>query len=379
MHFCLVTNETFDKAYLTALLCSSLSDSIACPVYKVTNENGDVECLESIPYAMMYRYRGKELSCLSRYEYFTNVKVIKVKASATNKKSTRGRKKNRQFAFDNPNILIRLTHFQVLRSKQCTLKLVRNPPPHPGPKPADKESAKVTKAWQKRADRFALFYLLLMRPETALYSHEQENKYRYNWSEFVTFVQELKHNASRDKAPEIDKKRYITMKTFAHGWYTSPRDRAILKLYRNRNRTIWTDDERKHHNRLLGRSKDKSRRELDDLDLLRCLHEGIIDKPQLSAGTQRRILSQMVQGNNIAEHIRVFGRSLPDTEAEVPGTSAAANEDGAERVGGRCTVTTVKGCPKLAESIKSAKPSRELSQAPGPSSGEQTKHERVLL
>ena len=323
---------------------------------------------------MMYRYRGKELSRLNRYEYFSTVKVMKVKASATDKKCKQGRKRNRQFAFDNPEISIRLSHFQVLRSKQCTLKLVRNPPPHPGPKPADEESAKVKKAWQKRADRFALFYLLLMRPETDLYSHEQENKYRYNWSEFVTFVQNLK----RKGAPAIDQKRYIAMKTFAHGWKTSPRDRAILKLYRNRNRTMWTDDEKKHHNRLLGITKAKARRELDDLDLLRSLQGGIIDKPQLPAGTQRRILSQVAQGNKIADHIREFGRSLPETGADVPGMSAAANENGTEQGGGRCTVTTAKGCPKLAESIKSAKPSRELSQAPGPSSGEQTKRERVL-
>ena len=168
------------------------------------------------------------------------------------------------------------------------------------------------------------------------------------------------------------------MKTFAHGWKTSPRDRAILKLYRNRNRLIWTDDERKHHNHLSGITKAKSRRELDDLDLLRSLQGGIIDKPQLPAGTQRRILSQVAQGNKIADHIREFGRSLPETGAEVPGMSAAANENGTERVGDRCTVTTAKSYPKLAESIKSAKPSRALSQAPGPSSGERTKHDRVL-
>ena len=327
---------------------------------------------------MMYRYRGKELSHLSRYEYYSVVKVIKVKASATDKKCKKGRKRNRQFAFDNPNMLISLSHFQVLRSKQCTLKLVRNPPPHPGPKPADKESTKLKKAWQKRADRFALFYLLLMRPETDLYSYKQENQYRYNWSEFITFVQKLKNDSESKNALAIDQMRYISMKTFAHGWKTSPRDRAILKLYRNRNRTMWTDDEKKHHNRLLGITKAKSRRELDDFDLLRSLQGGIIDKPQLPAGTQLRILSQVAQGNKIADHIREFGRSLPETGADVPGMSAAANENGMEQGGGRCTVTTAEGCPKLADSIKSAKPSREVSQAPGPSSGEQTKRECVF-
>ena len=328
---------------------------------------------------MMYRYRGKELLRLSRYKYYSVVKVIKVKASATDKKCKKSRKRNRQFAFDNPNILIRLSHFQVLRSKQCTLKLVRNPPPHPGPKPADKESAKLKKAWQKQADRFALFYLLFMRPETDLYSYKQENQYRYNWSEFITFVQKLKNDSESKNALAIDQMRYISMKTFAHGWKTSPRDRAILKLYRNRNRTMWTDDEKKHHNRLLGITKAKSRRELDDFDLLRSLQGGIIDKPQLPAGTQRRILSQVAQGNKVAEHMREFGRSLPETRAEVLGMSAAVDENSAERVGGQCTVTTANSYPKLAESLKSAKPSRELSGAPDPSLGEQTKSDWVLL
>ena len=217
-----------------------------------------------------------------------------------------------------------------------------------------------------------------MRPETDLYSYKQENQYRYNWSEFITFVQKLKNDSESKNALAIDQMRYISMKTFAHGWKTSPRDRAILKLYRNRNRTMWTDDEKKHHNRLLGITKAKSRRELDDFDLLRSLQGGIIDKPQLPAGTQRRILSQVAQGNKIADHIREFGRSLPETGADVPGMSAAANENGTEQGGGRCTVTTAKGCPKLAESIKSAKLSQELSQAPGPSSGEQTKRECVF-
>ena len=58
---------------------------------------------------MMYRYRGRELSGMNRYEYFCTVKVIKVKVSLTDKKSTRGRKSNKQYEFENEQMGIRMT------------------------------------------------------------------------------------------------------------------------------------------------------------------------------------------------------------------------------------------------------------------------------
>ena len=66
----------------------------------------------------------------------------------------------------------------------------------------------------KKANRFALFYLLLFRPETELYSSAQtvKNTYDYEWPQFLDFVRYLK----RKNSNEIDKMRYWAMMKFVH-------------------------------------------------------------------------------------------------------------------------------------------------------------------
>merc|ERR1712232_290381 len=130
-------------------------------------------------------------------------------------------KKNETYEFENPDMLIRMTYVQVLCSKHCTLKLVSNPPPHPGPEPSADEGAQIKKAWRKRANRFSLFYLMLFRPETDLYSSEQTvNDYEYTWPAFVDFVEYLKRDEDvpANKATDIDRMRYEMMLKFFHGW-----------------------------------------------------------------------------------------------------------------------------------------------------------------
>ena len=100
----------------------------------------------------------------------------------------------------------------------------------------------IHKAWRIKADRFALFYLLLFRPETELYSSAQtvKNTYDYEWPQFLDFVRYLK----REDRNMIDELRYMTMMKFVHGWKTHYRDRIILRMHRNRSRTLWTDNEK---------------------------------------------------------------------------------------------------------------------------------------
>ena len=95
---------------------------------------------------------------------------------------------------------------------------------------------------EKKANYFSLFYLLLFRPETKLYSSAQTVKdtYDYEWPQFLDFV----HSLKRSKR-EIDKERYETMMKFVHGWKTRARDRIILRMHRHRSRTRWTDNEKK--------------------------------------------------------------------------------------------------------------------------------------
>ena len=107
----------------------------------------------------MYRFRGKELSGMSRYEYYSTVKLVRAHKSSKEdgNKGGRGRKKNSSYELENPNIEIYLDYVQVIRSKQCTLKLVSNPPPFPGLKPKANDGAKIQKAWKKKPIAFPSF------------------------------------------------------------------------------------------------------------------------------------------------------------------------------------------------------------------------------
>ena len=349
-----VTRNNVAKLFSPAILVLTTT---ACPVYKVTKDDGEIKYVEALPYAKMYRFRGKELSGMSRYEYFSAVKLVKAPKSSNEggKKGSRGRKKNSTYELENPDIDIRFDYVQVLRSKQCTLKLVSNPPPFPGLKPADNEGAKIQKAWRKKANRFSLFYLLLFRPETKLYSSAQTVKdtYDYEWPQFLDFVRYLKRSKK-----EIDKERYETMMKFVHGWKTRSRDRIILRMHRNRSRTRWTDDEKKQHSAICGRMKTKQQKEYQDLDLMSSLLDGAIDRPQLGLAEQRRVWAQVCHGNRIQHMMAEFSNSLP--AANNPEGENSSKTDPVSTC--PYPVTTNKCFPDMAAAIRSAKPTREESR-----------------
>ena len=349
-----VTRNNVAKLFSPAILVLTTT---ACPVYKVTKDDGETDYVEALPYAKMYRFRGEELSGMSRYEYFSAVKLVKAPKSSNEggKKGSRGRKKNSTYELENPDIDIRFDYVQVLRSKQCTLKLVSNPPPFPGLKPADNEGAKIQKAWRKKANRFSLFYLLLFRPETKLYSSAQTVKdtYDYEWPQFLDFVRYLKRSKK-----EIDKERYETMMKFVHGWKTRSRDRIILRMHRNRSRTRWTDDEKKQHSAICGRMKTKQQKEYQDLDLMSSLLDGAIDRPQLGPAEQRRVWAQVCHGNRIQHMMTEFSNSLP--AANNPEGENSSKTDPVSTC--PYPVTTNKCFPDMAAAIRSAKPTREESR-----------------
>ena len=111
----------------------------------------------------MYRYRGKELKMLSRLEYFCCVRVMEPrKDDGSGEKKQQKRRQNGVYPFDK-KLQIHTTHKQILRSKQVTLKFIRNPPPHPGIEPDKTKDPDQYRRWRKKADKFAAFYLILIR------------------------------------------------------------------------------------------------------------------------------------------------------------------------------------------------------------------------
>ena len=118
--------------------------------------------------------------------------VLKLKKTASDKKkSNRGRKRTRAFEFG-MGIELRASHKQQLRTKICTLKLYKNPPPFPGKEPKDDVDLDAERKWKQKADRFAEHFLILFRPEEDLYEEGQVNDYAYNWDAFIKFKNELK-------------------------------------------------------------------------------------------------------------------------------------------------------------------------------------------
>ena len=143
------------------------------------------ERLVAIPNPLLYRCRGKALRNMNRYEYFSCVRVVKDRINwNSDEPKTR---QSTQFRFTT-SIEIHASHHQILRSKQCTIKLFKNPPPHPGKRP-DTTNAKELARWEQRADKFACYYLVLFREESDLYDANQENHYEYNWNAFEEFIQ----------------------------------------------------------------------------------------------------------------------------------------------------------------------------------------------
>ena len=57
--------------------------------------------------------------------------------------------------------------------------------------------------------------------------------------------------------------------------------------------------------------KTKQQKEYQDLDLMRSLLEGTIDRPQLGLAKQKRVWAQVCHGNRIQHMMTEFSNSLP--------------------------------------------------------------------
>ena len=148
-------------------------------------------------------------------------------------------KKSKTYIFDK-GIEIWVNHNQALRSEQCTPKFFRNPPTHPGQKPNDNETnSHVLTQWNKKAKKFAEYYLALFCPESNLYGGHQENIYSYELEDLVAFVSNLQQN----NHIAINRFQLDYIINMIHSLNTSRRNQAILCGYPARNVTHWSEQE----------------------------------------------------------------------------------------------------------------------------------------
>ena len=104
--------------------------------------------------------------------------------------------------------------------------------------------------------------------------------------------------------------------------------------------------------------KTKQQKEYQDLDLMRSLLEGAIDRPQLGLAEQKRVWAQVCHGNRIQHMITEFSNSLP--AANNPEGENSSKTDPVSTC--PYPVTTKKSFPDMAAAIRSAKPTREESR-----------------
>ena len=185
-----------------------------------------------------YRYRGEALRGLNRFEYSANVMVEK-KLQINYDESHRGRDVNRRYDFGKGHLL-QATHTQVIRSKQTIAITCGKSPKPPGKEPTDRN---LWHKWKRNADRFAYCYLALFRPEYDLYEDGQDpTLLKYDWETFQQWIDFLIGDDSL-----TSKLRLQAMFNHIHGTKSKFRTKVMLSEWRNRQRTFWSDDEKRHY------------------------------------------------------------------------------------------------------------------------------------
>ena len=238
-------NEAFAIACPPGIDVDTGSGLGAVKLYKLEN---DPAKKIPVPYAALYRYRGKALRHLTRHEYYALVQVKpyrgsdeenKVQENVDNEASSRktGRKKSRAFDFGKGSELQGI-YRQYLKSKQPVLIFSSPPPPpHPGPPPENKKEYSM---WLKRANEFAEYYLLAFREEPNVYDGDcTPCCMDYDWNALVNFVKELE---ASDRL--IDKYRLEALKNQVYGMHSTYQAKVMMAKYRGRHRTIWTEQQR---------------------------------------------------------------------------------------------------------------------------------------
>ena len=228
-----------------------------CPFFKMNDGTK-----QPISYAALYRYRGKALGNLNRYEYSALVQVVQTK-NESNDTCTSGRSSSKRFPFEK-GLGIENNYHQCLRSKAMTPKFTRSPPAPPKnmPHPPDLDESDDEDGWEKykldvaswrrKADRFAHFYLTMFRPETELYKKDQTNTYKYDYDAFVKFYkyQLLWSRVINDSI--ISRLRLELIDFVIESWRVDREKREMLAAHRGRARTMWSAEEREASKEFFG-------------------------------------------------------------------------------------------------------------------------------
>lgn len=212
-------------------VAEDLSNRYHAKVYKRLFDVGskDLPEKEAVGYPELYHHRGEQLRNMNRFEYNILVAHIKKrKKSETNSKS--GRKANQTFEFGQ-GCPIKEKFTQRLNSKHPVTQFI-------GPMPKYVYKHPSTQTERKRANDFAKFWLITLRPETHLYDSTGDiNHYKYDWDEFLLW----KRSCEESKNP-IEHGRLQVLFNAYHAIYSNKKAQRLQRSYFSRNRTLWEND-----------------------------------------------------------------------------------------------------------------------------------------
>jgi hypothetical protein len=226
--------------------------------------NGSAGTRMAIPKVSLYLERGEALQHLNMIEYECFLRIQKKKTEKDNEaddctmdddetlndllplnaKKT-GRESSSRFEYATNYEMQRLFQ-QQLATKQCVPFVIGNAPPkRPGHKPLqlNDESAidynKRLDSWQRQADIFARYYLLLFRPT-------RTRDFREGNFTFTALQNWIVHcHASKNW---LNRNRLAMFNSRLNGMSVSSTTKKLITSYRGRCRTIWTDEERYNNN-----------------------------------------------------------------------------------------------------------------------------------
>jgi hypothetical protein len=213
----------------------------------------------AFPKVALYFERGEELQDLNIFEYECLVQTVKKKTEkedGTNDSSMddhnapdsllqpntngRGRPSSLRFEY-NTNIEIQRLFQQQLAAKYSLPFLIGNAPPRrPGSRPllmsgeSGENWEKRVDSWQRQADIFAMYFLVLLRP-----TGRNFGDYRFTMEALRSWIADC--SVSKEW---LKRTRLAVFNNRLNGMSISNTNKKLITAYRGRCRTIWTDEER---------------------------------------------------------------------------------------------------------------------------------------
>jgi hypothetical protein len=265
------TSESENSLREEAVLPETDRVNLACPrefgytkIYQVEQGlNGNAGTKMAIPKVSLYYERGKELEHLNMIEYECLIQIEKKKTEKDgdaddctmhnhevpgdfpqlNTKKP-GRQSSPRFEY-NTNFEMQRLFQQRLAAKQSLPFVIGNAPPkRPGNRPLQLNGESVSDyekrldSWQRQADIFARYYLLLFRP-TSRNLRESD----FTFESLQNWIADCR--ASKNWLKEF---RLVMFNNRLNGMSISSTNKKLITAYRGRCRTIWTDEERYNNN-----------------------------------------------------------------------------------------------------------------------------------